>query len=511
MGANSSERSLSTRSSCFAHGVFRGSLLVACTVALFGCGKTQSHGQGNVTKPGSPADEDPPFESGKRLRARVLDDGAGSLVFVEWEDTQLGTACVFRTAADGAIRCLPSVPQPLTHYFADTIYTDEACTAPGLALTMAVSPPDYGVEGAASREPCEPQRFVVRRRGRALDPLEMVYHRSTADGTCQAIAAGLPADTAVYALEEELPPASFLRAERAIGASGTRLKPLELRGEDGSFARDGIWDQERSEECSRQVTDGRWCVPQVAWVEDAFSDPGCTTSVALPPGELPQIDRSCRVFGIGAKDAGFDSCGLARDPELYELGSASNGKLFMLDGDACGSQDTDEDYYPIISPLPDGALGSVETTYMGKGRLRVEALLAEDGTRLEAAERVPRLQDSGLGIQCSPVLGCDGSVLCKPLEMASDFVDDQCKTPAFESPVSPRCGDVEPPIVAPPIANDSCWQGDMLKVGDTLASDAYYVRSDGRCLQQSLPTDGRAVRTLTPAGTTPIVFVDRVE
>jgi hypothetical protein len=443
----------------------------------------------------------------------VLDDGAGSVVFIEWEDTQLRTACVFQTAADGAIRCLPSVRQPLTHYFTDTVYTDADCKGASLALAEGVPPPDYALESLTARQPCEAQRFVVKARGSAIEQLDTVYHRSTVDGTCAAIAAGLPPDTALYALGDEVPPGVFLRAERSPGDRGSRLKPLELRGDDGSFARDGIWDDQRSEECSRQVPDGRWCVPQAAWIDASFSDAGCTMQVALPPAELPRGDQTCRVFGIGAKEAGFDSCGVAREPQLYALGRPSSGRAFVSDGIACGGQDKDQDYYPIIAPLSEGALGRFETRFLGPGRLRIEALLAEDGTRLDFAEHVPRLQDAQLGIPCTAALGCDGSVLCKPLGAANSFLDDQCEIPAFVSSVPANCSDEQPMYVAPPISSDSCWQVDMLELGDILASDGYYIRNNGSCLRQSSPTDGRALRALapTPVGSTLVTLLDRVE
>src|SRR5260221_5109584 len=49
----------------------------------------------------------PPWRSGARLRARVLDGGDGAALFKGWTDMQLGVSCSYRLAADNELRCLP--------------------------------------------------------------------------------------------------------------------------------------------------------------------------------------------------------------------------------------------------------------------------------------------------------------------------------------------------------------------------------------------------------------------
>src|SRR5450432_1367376 len=53
-------------------------------------------------------DDSAVWKSSRRLRAHLLDGGAGAKLFATWVDTKLGTNCEFAIAEDDQQRCLPS-------------------------------------------------------------------------------------------------------------------------------------------------------------------------------------------------------------------------------------------------------------------------------------------------------------------------------------------------------------------------------------------------------------------
>jgi hypothetical protein len=79
---------------------------------------------------------------GKRLQRREWDDGELSLPTVVWRDSALDTPCLFRTAADGVLRCLPTASDeapvdPVISRFSDNmcmnpvplVLSDTSCSA----------------------------------------------------------------------------------------------------------------------------------------------------------------------------------------------------------------------------------------------------------------------------------------------------------------------------------------------------------------------------------------------
>src|SRR5258705_7143894 len=54
-----------------------------------------------------PAAGAPPWTSGFRLRARIMDGLAGARLLAYWQDTVLRFGCSFAVASDGHVRCLP--------------------------------------------------------------------------------------------------------------------------------------------------------------------------------------------------------------------------------------------------------------------------------------------------------------------------------------------------------------------------------------------------------------------
>ena len=86
----------------------------------------------------------PDYTDGTRLRANRATDAAGVGALIDWYDTLLDEHCVFGTAADGALRCLPY--RVVTRTFADaacatplgTVFAPDDNPACGLAVHYAL-------------------------------------------------------------------------------------------------------------------------------------------------------------------------------------------------------------------------------------------------------------------------------------------------------------------------------------------------------------------------------------
>ena len=64
------------------------------------------------------------YKSGSRIKARVFVTPGGAQSFSGWHDTQLDVDCHFRVAADGKIRCIPTMNT------ANLYFKDASCTVP---------------------------------------------------------------------------------------------------------------------------------------------------------------------------------------------------------------------------------------------------------------------------------------------------------------------------------------------------------------------------------------------
>src|SRR5687768_10475507 len=88
---------------------------------------------------GCGADEpasDPPFVSGSRLRAIVLDAGDGAVMLSRFRDTKLNVDCSFSRLTDGSWRCIPA---PAWHGFSDGTCTGRVARIKGPPPTHAVN------------------------------------------------------------------------------------------------------------------------------------------------------------------------------------------------------------------------------------------------------------------------------------------------------------------------------------------------------------------------------------
>ena len=90
------------------------------------------------------------YQSGSRLKLKVLTTADGAKAFQGWYDTQLGLDCQFVTASDGQLRCLP-----IGTAYVGSFYADGNCTTRLAYATCAgATPPAYAYATAAAGSSC---------------------------------------------------------------------------------------------------------------------------------------------------------------------------------------------------------------------------------------------------------------------------------------------------------------------------------------------------------------------
>src|SRR6478736_6789521 len=90
---------------------------IVCALALAACSSEAGEPSGGGL-----------YDSGSRLHAVLLDGGDGAVAFRGWFDTQLDIECVFQTAQDGSLRCLPAPSR--RGFYADPQCTQAAVVVP---------------------------------------------------------------------------------------------------------------------------------------------------------------------------------------------------------------------------------------------------------------------------------------------------------------------------------------------------------------------------------------------
>ncbi|HUS27397.1 MAG TPA: hypothetical protein VMZ53_02780 [Kofleriaceae bacterium] len=221
----------------------------------------------------------PPVTNGRRLHAVEAESDHGSL-FLGWYDPELGTECTFRTAEDGATRCLPP-----TDY--GVLFADAGCTAPlaelvGPWANAACARPPYATRLATN---------TVYRMGMASTQTTTYAGNPT---NCLVVMPAITPPTFLFEVGEVIPASAFVAATEALVPLG-RLSAVELIGDDDSHQRTGeMFDTVRNERC-RWLANGidtAYCVGNSVTVSPpGFSDAACTQPAvrASAPGSFVLI------------------------------------------------------------------------------------------------------------------------------------------------------------------------------------------------------------------------------
>lgn len=114
------------------------------------------------------------YQSGTRIKARMLVTADGAKDFRGWKDTQINEACIFVPTTEAKTRCLPSGDgRGWAAYFADS-----SCTSPAALVGAGCSTPNYLI---AYHLECN--QAVADGVYRSGSPTTTCYYKKP-DGTC---------------------------------------------------------------------------------------------------------------------------------------------------------------------------------------------------------------------------------------------------------------------------------------------------------------------------------------
>jgi hypothetical protein len=159
--------------------------------------RTRDGGRGDAEPIGS--DEAALYKSGSRIKARVSRTADGAQAFGGWYDSERGADCMFLPAADGRVRCLPSLASG--GHFADPSCTQAlvyfySCARAPSEVSVATSPGDGSM--------CRPAGWHVHSVGTAHEA--KVFTRSGE----RCVESQRQSMFAYHRLGPEIPPSAFV-------------------------------------------------------------------------------------------------------------------------------------------------------------------------------------------------------------------------------------------------------------------------------------------------------------
>jgi hypothetical protein len=433
-------------------------------------------GDGGAAAPGTP-------KRGSRLAPRYRETSDGYSQFFSIADTALGNAtCAATRAADGALRCLPS-DGPVVY---DARYSDAACTARVIETAAGCAKPAFAMSPVDGTSGCETQ-LEVHDVGAAHPGT--VYAKE--DGGCVAIA--VDPRRAYYAMGATRPPKDFVKLVSGIEPIAGGVGVAVVDGEDGSrFPRSLLVDVARSKACDLlTAADGKKrCLPSGAATVAGFTDAACSSPAALATTACEPLLAPSTALVADPANAGR--------AHVHELGAKRPTKEIYQRADAMtcsGPSFAVEDVHDLGTEIPPASFPEMGETTAGGSRI-VATRLTAGGALLP---RWNRLEDTMLGVRCSPSLAGDGKLRCLPQALVRSFSDDQCTVPivivnSSSTPSHALAPDASCPRRFP-----------VVSVGAeiTPAPEKVYVNYSGPCVPTSVSPTARAfaVGSEVPAST----------
>ncbi|HEV8247188.1 MAG TPA: hypothetical protein VGP93_15530 [Polyangiaceae bacterium] len=357
------------------------------------------------------------YLSGSRLRAGVdLADQAKS--FTHWRDTTLNVDCEFRTASDGATRCMP-----MSNGYIE--FGDAACTT-RVAVFYPDTPVTPYIVDPAPTFTCgmgDPYRAT----GATVSISKLYYDNN---GTCMQDADPQPGMTMVE-LGDVVDPTTFAEASPDRETRDDRLSANVLATGDGARQVVSFYDLTRAADCATldDQMDHYACVPtNLAYIERYFADDACLEPVAYHPGYANQVCMQGPTIVL-------DASGTTKTVTYYEVGAKFDGSVYE-DAGMCQlsniSSELDATFYAVGAPAPWSSFPPLTRTDEGEGRIKLVTLRGPTGDFIASQG----FFDSEKDTLCYPQVAADQKQRCLPATIFSLnlFADDQCTQALMDLP-----------------------------------------------------------------------------
>jgi len=354
--------------------------------------------------------------AGSRLKPIAYDVGGADANFDEWMDTKLGTECVFQTAEDGALRCLPSMNFPLVRI----AYLDGACSIPiGITDATCTNLPHFSIQPGPP-DACAPRQRVYGVTGPAAVPTS-VFSFDIATGACAPDDAGDPALEAFVSVEA-MPATAFVAASSKTRARTPGMSAEVREAEDGSWKITGFFDEAAGNSCwpaDLKGTASLVCLPRPAIPvgnsdSGPFSDPTCQilATEASTCGPPPLV-------GLQAIPADVTACFESNAVTVHALEDGPT-TLYSGNADLCGElpDPITLRHYRVGATLDPASFPAVEMVPVGSGRLRATCLGSNGVPFVSQSPNPVRdglfdyVMDTEAGEGCAIWLFADGKYRC---------------------------------------------------------------------------------------------------
>lgn len=400
----------------------------------------------------------PEYQSGSRLRAKLLAGDPSAALFVGWHDRTLESDCAFGWAEDGSFRCLPKGPA------IGNTFSDPECTKRAIVVTPTCDVPKFarGDEICASGRP-------IYKVGSKLS-VSTIYVKQSSGSCSSGPANGLD----LYDASELISPDDLVGGEPKTTPLRDGLGVVQIVAVDGAVETSSAFDTEHKGPCEAKSLLTERCLPSnVAFEEGYFSDSTCKTSAAIKTtcGDPPNsVIRS----------ATSSSCG--DDPPTFaQIGNPISGAVYrgdeMCEEAKAGVADS---FYEIGSDIPIASFPTVAKSDVGEGRIQIRNATNKSGDLLLGRTLFDRERNE----ECVPTPSGDNKTRCIPpsngrigVRYFSDiectkplaFVAEGCIPPAFvqlHTQLQTACGEYTIRVFA---------------VGEGVSPSTVYLNSAGAC------------------------------
>jgi hypothetical protein len=353
-------------------------------------------------------------ESGRRLRAVVIELPSGERVFAGWYDEELDTRCSFTSLAGGGLQCVPQARQIFP------VFSDSTCSTPVMRAPVDCALPEYvSTFGPLTCGGTEPF-LVVYRPGEVIEGAR-VYERDR--GECREVE-----ETVAIRTLAPIDLGELVSATTELRGSGPLLAQ-RIIGADGSEQHGGLWDRSRDAACgtvgadlgSGTAADRLPCVPLAS---GNVIDAGLTCDEPLavwPESACPRPEPELATREV------FDGCRVS-EVQVFEVGAPASADF----GPACDIG------IPTQAREVTRADDSVEwltRELRGSGRVREQVWVNGD-----VAAGPLFLHDVELDVACRALDTTDG-LRCLPftfhtfdLDEPEMYADAACTEPAAREP-----------------------------------------------------------------------------
>lgn len=472
-------------------------LVLASTAACGASGNQSGDDAPGASSDSAPNDATPAssaeWQSGTRLRARVLDGGGGASLFSTWFDSERNVECSWAQTAEGAVRCLPrqvSLPYQL--------YADPSCSTSRVVMESDCAPasPYVTFYESGAINP------TVYRLGTVLPmPLPPLFEA----GPNGCVATTVTSVSGYHLTNATLVANDlFVVATREREMRGTQLAVDVFATADGARDRRSVLDVARASHCRNMDghISGEPCLPaRSLFAGSLFADATCTTHIATAPGRLqPFLDEPAPLART-------------RSNEYFEVGAIYDGPLYQQSA-TCNvfprEQISNAPLWSLGAPVPLSALPAMLTNNEPHAGLHVVAAASASGERLRGL----RFFDPTFNGACTVHVAADQQLRCMTgLQGSFERYRDASCTQLILQIYTGNSATFVPPARVVNLGDGACFQTNVATVypvGAALPANAIGYRRSGQ-MCELVPADNNYGYFETagpaPAAASPLVLV----